>query len=314
MILRKTKKDLFVFGRFYNLIRKCKPDVVHCWDSMSAIYVAPACKLLHCKLVNGMVIDSPIRQNIFNKHWLRARLTFPFSNIIVSNSKAGLIAYKASHNKSVVIYNGFNFDRTKNLIDKHTVREQLDIVTEYIVGMVATFWAKKDYLTYYKAAQLLLTHRKDVTFLAIGADTDSIESKKLIDDRYFENFRLMGKKSGIESYVNAMDICILSTFTEGISNSILEYMALGKPVIATLGGGTAELIINNKTGFMVNPSDPDELAGRIEMLLNDPEMRMSMGVEGNARIRNEFSIDKMVKQYRDLYKMVLKSEISHSGN
>jgi glycosyltransferase involved in cell wall biosynthesis len=304
-ILRKTKNDMNVFFRLYRLCKNYKPDIVHCWDSMTAIYIAPTCKLLGIKLVNGMVMDSPTDQNIYNKHWLRARLTFPFSDYIVGNSKAGLIAYRAPGRKSEVIYNGFNFDRTKSLVDKEIIKDQLGVGTEYLIGMVATFWEKKDYATYYKAAQLLLVKRKDITFMAIGADTDSAESRALIDKKYIDNFRFLGKRSEIESFINAMDICILSTFTEGISNSILEYMALGKPVIATRGGGTIEILKDKETGFLIEPSNPVELAGKVEMLLNDPLLRMKMGTAGKERIMEEFSIDQMVNKYIGRYTMLM---------
>ena len=163
-ITRKTKKDISVFYRFYKLCRNYRPDIVHCWDSMTAVYSVPTCKLLHIKLVNGMVINSPVRQNVFNKHWLRAKFTFPFSDIIVGNSKAGLIAYQSSQGKSIVIHNGFNFDRTENLICKEIIKDQLNTGTNYLIGMVATFSENKDYKTYFKAAQLLLHKRKDIDF------------------------------------------------------------------------------------------------------------------------------------------------------
>lgn len=313
-VLRKTKKDLFVFNRFYYLLKTYGPDIVHCWDSMTAVYVTPACKLLHIKLVNGMVIDSPVRQNILNKHWLRAKLTFPFSDVIVGNSKAGLISYRAPAKKSVVIYNGFNFERTKELIKSEDIRHQLSIATVYVVGMVATFWKRKDYPTYFEAAQMVLAKRKDVTFLAVGTDTDSVESINLIDKQYIDHFKFLGGKTGIESFIRAMDICILSTFTEGISNSILEYMALGKPVIATRGGGTGEIVSDKETGFLVNPSSPGELAVKIETLLNDPQMCKNMGSAGYERIKNEFSIDQMVKKYCNLYTMLLSGKLSHFEN
>lgn len=304
-ILRKTKRDLSVFFRLYRLCRYYKPDIVHCWDSMTALYISPTCKLLGIKLVNGMVMDAPACQNIYNKHWLRARLTFPFSDFIVGNSKAGLVAYRAPRGKSEVIYNGFNFDRTKALVKKEIIRDQLDVGKEYLVGMVATFWEKKDYATYYKAAQLLLEKRRDLTFLAIGNDTDSEESIAMVDKKYIDNFRFLGKRSGIESLINAMDICILSTFTEGISNSILEYMALGKPVIATKGGGTMEIVKDKQTGFLIEPSNPEELAGKVEVLLNEPLLRMKMGSAGKERIMKEFSIDQMVNKYIERYTMLV---------
>jgi glycosyltransferase involved in cell wall biosynthesis len=300
-LIRKTKKDISVFFSFYKLCKDFKPDIVHCWDTMTAIYITPICKLLHLKFVNGMVVDSPQKQTLFFKPWLRARLTFPFSDVIIGNSKAGLKAYNAPARKSVVIYNGFNFNRTENILPKQVVREQLNISTKYIIGMVATFSDLKDYPTYFKAAQILIEKRKDITFLAIGKDTDSLPSRNMIDKRNKDYFRLLGKKSDIESFINAMDIGVLSTFTEGISNSILEYMALGKPVIATSGGGTAEIVEDHKTGFLINRSDPDELASKAEKLLNNEDLRLGMGKNGKDRIKEMFSIEIMTSKFISVY-------------
>jgi glycosyltransferase involved in cell wall biosynthesis len=305
-ITRTTKKDISVFSRVYKLCRKYKPDIVHCWDSMTVVYLVSACKLLNIKLVNGMVVDSPIKQNLCNKHWLRAKLTFPFSDIIVGNSKAGLLAYKAPKSKSVVIYNGFNFDRTDNIISKEVIKKQICTDSKILIGMVASFSQHKDFKTYYKAANILLRKRNDIAFIAIGTGTDSPPSQFLVDSKKIQHFRLLGKKSDVESYVNAMDICVLSTFTEGISNSILEYMAFEKPVIATSGGGTNEIVVDNITGFLISSSNAEELAEKLEILLNDNDLRIKMGRAGKERIRNEFSIDKMAKTYIDLYSNILK--------
>jgi len=304
-IIRKTKRDLSVFNKIFKVIRDYNPGIVHCWESMTAVYVTPACKLHKCKLVNGIVIDSPVKQNIFNKHWLRARLTFPFSDIVVGNSEAGLRAYKAPENKSRVIRNGFDFSRIENLIDENLIRDQLNIKTPFIIGMVASFSENKDYGTYFKSAEKILSERKDVTFLAIGTDTDSYSIRGLADNKYHENLRFLGARSGIESYINIMDICILSTYSEGISNSILEYMALGKPVIATSGGGTCEIVKDNETGYLISPSSPDQLAGKIKILLDDPVLRKKMGSAGRERIISEFSIDSMVRNYINLYNWLI---------
>ena len=304
-MLRKTKKDISVFYKFYRLCKKSKPDIVHCWDSMTAIYSAPVCKLLKIIFINGMVVNAPSKQNIFNKHWLRGWVTFPFSTMIVGNSLAGISAYKVSKTKSVVIYNGFNFNRVENLIKSEQIRKELNINTNYVVGMVASYSGSKDYKTFYSAAMILLESRNDTTFLAIGNRTDSIESINLISSKYLPSFRLLGEKSGIESYINAMDVCVLSTFTEGISNSILEYMAMEKPVIATDGGGTNEIVVDQVTGFLINASKPEELATKIEILLDDKKMRFQMGKAGKERITNKFSISKMINEYIDLYQSVL---------
>ncbi|MRS03581.1 glycosyltransferase, partial [bacterium] len=272
-IIRKRKKDVSVFRRFYVHIKKYGPDIVHCWDSMTAIYVALPCLLLGCKLVNGMVIDAPRKQRIFNKHFVRAKLTFPFSEVVVGNSRAGLEGYKVPVKKRALIRNGFNFKRISNLKNKDDVRRDLGVSTIFIVGMVAAYSKLKDYTTYFNAAQRVLDKRNDVTFIAVGADTDSREALQHIDKKHADNFRLLGKQSDVESLVNAMDIGILSTFSEGLSNAILEYMALGKPVIATCGGGTSEIVDNNNSGFLIHQSSPDEMAEKIDLLLNESGIR-----------------------------------------
>lgn len=304
-LIRSKKKDTAIFKKIWQMCKIYRPDIIHCWDSMTAFYLSPICKILKIKLINGMVVGCPTEQNIFNPHWLRARLTFPFSDRVVGNSMAGLKAYKAPQEKSIVIYNGFNFSRHNNMIQPERIRKELNINTRYVVGMVASFSINKDYKTFYQAAQIVLSRRNDITFLAIGNRTDSIQSRELINQDLIQNFRLLGIRSEIESIINAIDIGVLATFTEGISNSVLEYMAAGKPVIATSGGGTSEIVLDSETGFLVNASQPDELAGKIELLLNDLALRNRLGARAKLRVETMFSIDRMVNEYISLYKSVM---------
>lgn len=304
-LIRETKKDLSVFSMFFKLCKDYRPDIVHCWDTMTAIYSVPVCKLLKIKLVNGLITNSPEKQNVFNEQWLRAKLSFPFSDVIVGNSEAGLSAYKSPKRKSFCIHNGFNFERIDRIVPSRTIRKQLKIKTPYLIGMVANNSQNKDYKTYFDAANMVLDKRKDITFLAIGENTDTELALRLIGTEYQRFFRLLGRETGVESYINAMDICVLSTFTEGISNSILEYMALGKPVIATSGGGTSEIVIDKKTGFLINKSSPEELAQKIDILLNNEKLLSKMGAEGLYRIKRFFTIENMVDGYITLYKDVL---------
>ena len=305
-LIRKTKKDFSVFKRFYNICKEYNPDIIHCWDSMTAVYAIPACKILKIKLLNGMVVDTPLKKNFFNKNLLRAKLTFPFSDIIAGNSQAGLDAYKAPVDKSFCIRNGYNFRRSENLLDPGIIRQQLNIDTKFVIGMVAAFSRFKDYKTYYNAAKIVLMKNHNVTFLAIGNNTDAAESQQLIEHEFQGNFRFLGKKTGIESFINAMDICVLATFSEGISNSIMEYMALGKPVIATSEGGTVEIVEDNKTGYLVKTCDAEDLANKMEILLTNPDLCNKMGINGKKRVQNLFSIDSMVNQFISLYKRMAK--------
>jgi glycosyltransferase involved in cell wall biosynthesis len=87
-------------------------------------------------------------------------------------------------------------------------------------------------------------------------------------------------------------------------------MALGKPVIASSGGGTNEIVEDTKTGFLINQSNPEELAKKIEILLNDPELRNKLGMAGQERIKTKFSINNMVSEYISLYKKILINNFS----
>jgi len=307
-LIRKSKKDLSVFSQLYSICKEFKPDIIHCWDGMTAIYSIPVCKLLQIKLMNGMIVNCPSRRNILNKRILHSKLSFPFSDIIIGNSNAGLKAYNAPVKKSIVIYNGYNFKRNECLLEKNELRQQLNITTKHVIGMVATFSESKDYATYFKAAGIILKKRKDITFLAIGNNTDTKTANELLENEFSDHFRLLGKKSGIESFINMLDVGVLATFTEGISNSIMEYMALGKPVIATAGGGTSEIIKNKSTGFLVKVADAEDLANKIEYLLENTTKGIEMGLKGQERIRTFFSIEGMVEKYILAYKNLCNNE------
>jgi glycosyltransferase involved in cell wall biosynthesis len=300
-LIRKAKKDLSVFFKLYSISKKIRPDILHCWDSMTAMYSAPVCRLLNIKLANGLVVGAPEKSTLFDTTYRRGKLTFPFSDYIIGNSEAGLTAYRAPRKKSVCIHNGFNFERLNTLIAAPEQRGQLEIKTDYVIGMVASFSAFKDYKTFFQAAQMLLEERNDITFLAIGSDTDSEDARKIIQDKFIGHFKLLGKRSDVETLINLMDIAVLSTFTEGISNSILEYMALGKPVIATEGGGTNEIVVDGITGFLVKRSFARELSDKMNILLNDTSLRLMMGSAGKERIHNHFSIERMVNKYVSVY-------------
>lgn len=309
-LIRKTKKDLTVFRKFYKICRQHKPDIVHCWNDMTAVIAVPACRLLRIKLINGMVADAPVNKTVFNsKSVFYSKITFPFSDVIVANSKAGLNAYKAPRQKSQVIYNGYNFKRNCQLKTREEVRNEYKINTDYVVGMIASFSRFKDYKTFYEAASLILQKRSDVTFLAVGNNTDSTESIRMVDNRFLKNhFRLLGKKSDIESIVNITDIGVLATFTEGISNSVLEFMAQQKPVVASLCDGTKEIIDNGTTGLLVKTSDANEMAEKIQVLLSDGTLRKQMGQLAQKRIQDSFTIEQMINNYTVLYRQIAKNK------
>jgi glycosyltransferase involved in cell wall biosynthesis len=309
---RKIKKDVSVIKKFYKICKDYKPDVVHTWDDMTTIISIPACKLLNIRLINGMVTDTPVKQNALNKIWLRAKFTFLFSDKIVGNSHAGLAGYGAPSKKSVCIYNGMDFKRFKNLNDPILLRKEIFLnnnSSNFIIGMVAAFEPRKDYKTLIKAALSLIKSSESISFILVGDGSDFIATKKSVPSEYSDKIIFLGKRSNVESIVNLFDVGVLLTNSkvhgEGVSNSIIEYMALGKPVIATRGGGTNEVVINKQNGYLINPDDSSELIKCIQILIKDKNLRAKLGARSAEMAERMFNLKMMTENYRMIYQQVL---------
>jgi len=301
ILKRKPKKNPMVFYHLLKLCKKIKPDLIHSWGTMSTIFAIPSSLLLNIRLINGNIVDAPDDLHFFDKRLFRARLTFPFSTIIAGNSIAGLDAYGVPKSKRVCIYNGFDTNRISNLENESVVRKKFGITADKVVGMVGSFFGNKDYETYVKVAIMIFEKRNDVTFIAVGEGPELNKYKNLIPENYRSQFIFTGLQRDVESIINVFDIGVLATYTEGVSNAILEYMALSKPTVVTIGGGTVETIEDEKTGFLVPQKNPMAMADKILYLLQNKEQALSMGVAGRKHLENTFGLEKMTKAFYQLY-------------
>jgi len=122
-----------------------------------------------------------------------------------------------------------------------------------------------------------------------------------IEKEKIANVILTGKKEDVERIIAASDVGLLCTYCEGISNSIIESMALSKPVISTdLIGGSKEIILEGETGYCTERNIENNVE-KINYLLNNRELRISMGIKGKERINTSFSIERMGKDYEIVY-------------
>ncbi|MCO6477336.1 MAG: glycosyltransferase [Phaeodactylibacter sp.] len=304
-IIRKVQWDPRLFTSLYRLCREVRPDIIHSWGHMSSVSIVPAAKMLGIRLINGSVANAPLNLGLRNKKYLWAKLSFPFSDLVIGNSRAGLRAYRAPEDRSRCVYNGFDFRRVPEAASAEEARARLGIEEGQIVGMVGAFHPRKDYATYIRAAIRLLDEGRRATFLAIGDGPLREECAAMVPGRHQNRILMPGLMRDVEKAIQAFDVGVLATNSlvhgEGISNSILEYMALGKPVVATDGGGTPEIVEDGRTGFLVKPLDPEGLAARIAWLLDNPEKARRMGAEGKHKIETEFTISRMTEHYIEIY-------------
>ncbi|MGC1817909.1 MAG: TIGR03088 family PEP-CTERM/XrtA system glycosyltransferase [Casimicrobiaceae bacterium] len=116
---------------------------------------------------------------------------------------------------------------------------------------------------------------------------------------------LTGARDDVAPALRSFDAFVLPSLTEGISNTILEAMASGLPVIATRVGGNAELVDDPTTGTLVPAADAEALASAMLRYARDPELARAQGRAGRARAERLFSLDAMVAQYTALYDRLL---------
>jgi glycosyltransferase involved in cell wall biosynthesis len=114
-----------------------------------------------------------------------------------------------------------------------------------------------------------------------------------------------------EPIIGKCQIGILATnetvHGEGISNALLEYMALSKPVIASMNGGNSEVVVENSTGFLVDPGIPEAISEKVIFLFENPEIGIIMGKRGKEIVNENFSLTRMEKDYLRLYQEFIQS-------
>lgn len=307
-LLRKSKRDLRPFKRLYELASCLKVDIIHSWGSMCSVYSAPVAKLCGAAFVNGFVRDAPPHMTLRNKHYLRGKLTIPLSDIVVANSRAGLAAYHIPERKAVCIYNGFNPERVSRLTDEAELRSTLGIATPHVVGMVANFTPNKDHAVFVEMARRICRLRDDVTFVAVGDGEMLSRVRDSVPPEHSQRIKFPGRQRDVESLANLFTVGVLVTNSrlhgEGISNALMECMALGKPIVATNDGGTPELVLEGQTGFLVPSHDARVLVDRVLTLIDDAGLAHKFGTEGRRRIQTAFSLDTMTNTYLHLYRAV----------
>ncbi|HQU87686.1 MAG TPA: glycosyltransferase [Denitromonas sp.] len=116
---------------------------------------------------------------------------------------------------------------------------------------------------------------------------------------------LAGARDDVPAIMAALDCFVLPSQAEGISNTLLEAMACGLPVIATRVGGNCELVVDGETGWLVPPEDPRALADAMSNMANDPVRRQQMSHAARARAVTQFSLEAMVDRYLALYDQTL---------
>lgn len=185
----------------------------------------------------------------------------------------------------------------------HDVRAELDIdASAPLLVSVAYLRPQKALEVLVEAAGQLHERYPMLRVLIVGDGDERPRLEALIGSLGLsDNVTLLGARRDVMDVVQAADIAVCCSDFEGAPQAVLEYMAAGKPVVATKVGGLPDVVCDGVTGLLVAPRSPSELARSLDALLSDPARAIQMGAEGRDRQRARFSMSAMLMQLERIY-------------
>lgn len=232
---------------------------------------------------------------------------------VLTNSEIGRrITAAAEHldpNKIDVLYQGVNCERFRPGAGDPLACVRLGIPPEArLIGIVANLRPVKDISLFLRAAKLVAQRVPDAAFLIVGHGQQFAELQTLAEDLGLADRVFFTRGAGnVVDYLSRMSIACLSSESEGFSNAILEYMAVGLPVVATDVGGNGEAVIDGETGYLVRERTPEAFAQPLVQLLENEDLRRRIGGNGLRRCLSNFEIGKTIRDLEDYYAALVRS-------
>lgn len=208
-----------------------------------------------------------------------------------------------SSDKISIIRNCVDIQRYHNDLDRQKAREELGLMEKDQVGVVvATFKKQKGHRFLIEAASTLVQKYPEFHLLLVGDGELRDEMEGLTGDLYLkEKIHFLGSRSDVPYILAASDLFILPSLWEGLPMALIEAMASGLPVVATRVSGTSEVMVDGRSGILVDPGDSDGIASAIEKILSDPEKTREMGYFSRKRVEDLFSARRQAAEYIELF-------------
>ncbi len=307
-------------GRYYTLnavlkavelskfIGRNKIDIVQTYHFKSDTYGALIAWLSGVKYIISSKRDVGDLKSKLH-YFINRRLRRIFNGVIVVADAVGYVVErkeKIPRKKIKTIYNGVDLNRFSPP-DSETViqeRKKLGFTSkDFIVGTVAWLRPEKNYDVFFSAIKILQASIKNLKVIVVGGGA-------LLD--YFKEYtkeadiagivHFIGPSNDVRPYLRVMDIaCLVPGKNEGFSNSILEKMAMGLPLVVTDVGGNAEAVQNGYNGLVIPPNDAQSLTNAVSELYNQPERRKAMGKKSREMVTRKFTLELMIQNHALFY-------------
>jgi sugar transferase (PEP-CTERM/EpsH1 system associated) len=298
----------FPLFRLARIMRQYRPHIVHTrnWGAIEAVAAA---KLAGVPVVihseHGYEVDMfaglPMRRRLFR----RAAYALADSIFAVTRELRDFHARQAwiRPERMGVMYNGVDTQRfAPSKETRIAMRRELGLPEgSFVVGSVGRLVPIKDHQTLLKAAALLAGSGTDVRVLLVGSGPEREKLQAQAASALGSRVSFVGDSSRIPELLNAMDVFALPSLNEGMSNTLLEAMACGLPVLATNVGGNPEIIENNVNGCLFAPGDAAWLAEKLHLLAENPVLIHQLGTAARNRAIESFSLSRMLDRYRSFY-------------
>jgi sugar transferase (PEP-CTERM/EpsH1 system associated) len=309
---------IWLYPRLFNLFLKLRPAVVHTRNLAALEVVLPAWLAGVSARVHGEHgRDMGDLEGLSKKYqWIR-RIYSPFVSHYLALSR-DLADYllnrvKISNRRITQVYNGVDSGKF------HPWNVDSDVASfdfpfqgthEWVVGTVGRMQTVKDQPTlakaFVRAIEMAPELKRRLRLVMVGDGPLRVQCQAILEAAGLSDIAwLPGERQDIAELMRNLDCFVLPSLAEGISNTILEAMASGLPVIATEVGGNADLVVVGQTGLLVPSADPEALASSIVQLAKYPDLAVSMGQAGRRLAEEKFSMNAMVAAYQGLYDRLL---------
>ncbi len=306
---KKGGNNPVLIYKIYQLLKRIRADIVqtHNWgtavEGIIGAKIARIQGIVHAE--RGTIEDK--ERNVKLQRFL-----WGFADQVLSVSEG--------HRKKVTNIVGFPNERMKVIVNgvdterffpnptiKAVIRQKLGLKTNSLcIGTVGSLRFVKNQSLLIKACKAVLSQFDQVEVLIVGAGPLVSQLKLEVKTLGLsEKIRFVGVQPDIPEILNALDIFVLPSRSEGMPNAVLEAMACGVPVISTSVGGVPEVIESEKNGILIASEDEQHLVQVLKELVQNHKKRFSLGIEGRKRVESYFSLKKMVAEYEILYEALL---------
>jgi glycosyltransferase involved in cell wall biosynthesis len=301
-------KDFRALWSVFRAIKLFNPEFVHCHSTKAGYAARFACAILRKPVIftaHGWAFTEGrsfwARKLLALAERLAAKVTIKIICVSEHDRELALRWKVARPEQLVVIYNGIDPEPFLEA-DGAFLRKELALQDEPVLAFVGRLAPQKDPLTLIDAVKRLF---KGILLVVGDGELRSQVESHITENHLEKRVKLLGQRSDIPQILAASDIFVLSSRWEGLPYTIIEAMMAGLPVVATKVGGVPELVEDGITGFLVPPRDPEALAQALQKLIDDPELRKTMGQAGREKALREFTLDRMLHETERVYQEVI---------